>query len=342
MNLRILILPLAFILDLILGDPHVIPHPVSLIGKLIELTENLVRTMLRVAIPFEQKKGETSQKEEDNDKNFQKRETVGGIVEVILVCLVCCVIPIILLRLVYHLSFWAGFVLEIFWCWQLLAIRSLRIESMKVYDALYEEDLEKARSAVSMIVGRDTDYLDEAGVAKAAVETVAESTTDGIIAPMLYMAVGGVPMMFLYKCVNTMDSMLGYKNNRYLNFGYCAAKLDDVANFIPARLAGLIMVGSSFLFGFNGKNAWKIFKRDRRKHASPNSAHTEAAMAGALEIQLAGPAYYFGELYNKPKIGDPLRAVKKEDIPKANRLMYGTSIVGLIFCVLFYFLLHLI
>jgi adenosylcobinamide-phosphate synthase len=186
-----------------------------------------------------------------------------------------------------------------------------------------------------MIVGRDTKELTEIGVTKAAVETVAENASDGVIAPMLYMAVGGVPLMFLYKGINTMDSMLGYKNDRYLYFGRVAAKLDDVANYIPARISGWLMVAGTVLTGMNTKNAARIYKRDRRNHASPNSAQTEAAMAGALEVQLAGNAYYFGKLYEKPTIGDPIRPVEPEDIKRANRLMYAASVLGiLIFCLI--------
>ena len=166
-------------------------------------------------------------------------------------------------------------------------------------------------------------------------ETVAENSSDGIIAPMLYMAVGGVPLMFLYKGINTMDSMLGYKNDRYLYFGRVAAKLDDVANYIPARISGWLMVAGTVFTGMDTKNAAKIYKRDRRNHASPNSAQTEAAMAGALEVQLAGNAYYFGKLYEKPTIGDPIRPVEPEDIKRANRLMYAASVLGiLIFCLI--------
>ena len=224
----------------------------------------------------------------------------------------------------------AGFVLEVFWCYQLLATRSLKDESMKVYDRLKNGTLDEARYAVSMIVGRDTRELTETGVTKAAVETVAENASDGVIAPMLYMAIGGVPLMFLYKGINTMDSMLGYKNDKYLYFGRIAAKLDDVANYIPARISGWLMVAGTVFTGMDTKNAAKIYKRDRRNHASPNSAQTEAAMAGALDVQLAGNAYYFGKLYEKPTIGDPIRPVEPEDIKRANRLMYAASILGVV------------
>ena len=201
---------------------------------------------------------------------------------------------------------------------------------MKVYDRLKNGTLDEARYAVSMIVGRDTQSLTEEGVTKAAVETVAENSSDGIIAPMFYMAIGGAWLMFLYKGINTMDSMLGYKNDKYLYFGRCAAKLDDVANFIPARISGWLMVAATVFVKMDTKNAAKIYRRDRRNHASPNSAQTEAAMAGALDVQLAGNAYYFGKLYEKPTIGDAIRPVEVEDIRRSNRLLYATAILGVV------------
>ena len=201
---------------------------------------------------------------------------------------------------------------------------------MRVYDRLKYGTLEEARKAVSMIVGRDTAALTEEGVTKAAVETVAENASDGVIAPMLYMAIGGAPLMFLYKGINTMDSMLGYKNDRYLYFGRCAAKLDDAANYLPSRISGGLMVLAAYFSGFDGWNAWKIFRRDNRNHASPNSAQTESVMAGALDVQLAGNAYYFGKLYEKPTIGDPIRLIEQEDIRRANRLLYATAITGVV------------
>ena len=176
-----------------------------------------------------------------------------------------------------------------------------------------------------MIVGRDTDSLDEQGIARATVETIAENASDGVIAPMLYMAVGGVPGAMAYKAVNTLDSMVGYKNERYLNLGRAAAKLDDVVNYVPARVAGVLMCAAAHLAGFDAKRAWKVFRRDRRNHTSPNSAHTEAACAGALGVQLGGGNYYFGEYVEKPTIGDDVRPIEAEDIPRANKLMYVTA-----------------
>lgn len=297
----------GFVIDLILGDPRWLYHPVCLIGKLIAFLEKGIRSLF---------------------PKTKRGELAGGALEVLLVCVLSGGIPLGILYLLYRYCPWAGLLLETFWCYQLLAAKSLKTESMKVYDRLKNGTLTEARYAVSMIVGRDTNSLTEEGVTKAAVETVAENTSDGIIAPMFYMAVGGVPLMFLYKGINTMDSMLGYKNDKYLYFGRCAAKLDDAVNYFPARISGWLMVAAAFLMGMDGKNAAKIYLRDRRNHASPNSAQTEAVMAGALNIQLAGNAYYFGKLYEKPTIGDPIRPVEAEDIKRSNRLLYGTAVLG--------------
>ena len=237
-------------------------------------------------------------------------------------------IPFCLLYTGYKIHVLLGFALETFFCYQMLATRSLKDESMRVYRELEKKDLPKARYAVSMIVGRDTAELTEEGVTKATVETIAENTSDGIIAPLFYMAIGGPALMFLYKGINTMDSMVGYKNEKYLNFGRYAAKLDDIANYIPARISAWLMIAGAYMAGMDGKNAKKIFKRDRYKHASPNSAQTEAVMAGALDIQLAGNAYYFGKLYEKPAIGDRLREVEDRDICRANRLLYISAALG--------------
>lgn len=300
----------GFLLDLAIGDPRWLYHPVRLIGKLIDRLEKHIR------------------------KVFPKTpggELAGGIFLVIGVVLVTVGVTAGILHMAYGLHAAAGFALESFMCYQMLAVRSLKDESMLVYDALTsgrESSLADGRDAVSRIVGRDTQNLDETGVTKAAVETVAENFGDGVFAPMFYMALGGPVCMYLYKAINTMDSMLGYKNERFLYFGRAAAKLDDVVNYIPARMAGILLVISAWIGPFDGKNAGRIFARDRRKHASPNSAHTEAAAAGALDIQLAGDAYYFGKLYEKPSIGDPLQAVVPDDIRRMNRLMYGAAFLS--------------
>ena len=300
---------LGFILDFIFGDPRWLPHPICFIGKLISITEKAVRRFCG-----------------------EKPEglLMGGFVLVVIVLTVTFAVPYFILTLAGMYSPVLAFAVETFMFYQIFAMRSLKEASLQVYDALKSGDLQEARKKLSWIVGRDTAELTDEEVAKAAVETVAENASDGVIAPMLYMAIGGVPLMFLYKGINTMDSMLGYKNDKYLYFGRIAAKLDDVANYIPARISGWLMVAGTVFTGMDTKNAAKIYKRDRRNHASPNSAQTEAAMAGALDVQLAGNAYYFGKLYEKPTIGDPIRPVEPEDIKRANRLMYAASILGVV------------
>ena len=295
---------LGFLLDLLLGDPRWLYHPVRLIGKLISLLEKIIRSCLP--------KGKIGQR-------------VGGVILVLLVVGISTAVPALILFFAYGFRWWLGLILEIFFCYQLFATKALKDASMEVFGELEKQDLESSRKAVSMIVGRDTQSLDAVGVTKAAVETVAENATDGVIAPLFFMMIGGASAGFFYKAVNTMDSMVGYKNDRYQYFGTCAAKVDDVLNFIPARLASIFMMLAAGLFKMDSKNAARIYKRDRFNHASPNSAQTEAVMAGALDIQLAGDASYFGKLHKKPTIGDPIRPVEIYDIPKANMLLYGTA-----------------
>lgn len=289
----------GFILDAILGDPKKFPHIVRMMGSMI--------TGLERRLP----------------KSFG-----GGLILLLLVSAISAGLPFVILLLLYRISPVVGFVLESLLCWQLLAAKSLKTESMKVYYSLVNRTGD-ARQKLAMIVGRDTDSLDEEGIIKATVETVAESTGDGIIAPLFYMTFGGAPLACLYKAVNTLDSMVGYKNEKYMDFGRVSAKTDDVLNYFPARISALLMIGAAFLKGYDGKNAWKIWRRDRRKHESPNSAQTESACAGALGIQLAGPARYFGKLKDKPYIGDKRWEVEPDHIIKANSLMYTTAILGL-------------
>ena len=294
----------GFILDLLFGDPKWMYHPVIFIGKTISFLEKNIRKIL---------------------PRTPSGELMGGIVLVLLTLIASGGIPCIILYaagLIHPAIQWAA---GAFMCYQLLAVKCLRDESMKVYDALKTGTIEDGRHAVSMIVGRDTQALDEKGVVKAAVETVAENFSDGVLAPMLYMLIGGPVLMFVYKGINTMDSMVGYKNDRFLYFGRCAAKLDDAANFIPSRIAGIMLILAAYIGPFSGKDARRIFLRDRRKHASPNSAQTESAAAGALQIQLAGNAYYFGKLHEKQFIGDSIREIEVDDIKRMNNLMYIAS-----------------
>ena len=264
-----------------------------------------------------------------------KHERTAGVILSVIVLSVSTALPAVLLLVCYRLHFWLGIVGESAMCYYLLAARCLRDESMKVYRALAAGDTEGARRAVSMIVGRDTDALTAEGITKAAVETVAENTSDGVTAPMFYIMLGGAAAGFFYKAANTMDSMLGYKNERYLRFGCFSAKLDDALNYLPSRLTALLMILSAYLSGMDGGNAYRIWRRDRLNHASPNSAQTEAVCAGALGVMLAGDAVYFGKLVKKQTIGDDLRRVTPEDIPAANRLMYVTSVLMLLLTLTF-------
>lgn len=300
---------IGFLLDLIIGDPQWLYHPIRLIGKLIEITEKALRKCL---------------------PDTKKGQLVGGVFLVIIVVGISTLVPFTIVKLSYSFCVAVGICVESILCYFLLATKSLKTESMKVYTQLVKGDLQESRKAISMIVGRDTERLDEKGIAKAAVETVAENTSDGVIAPLIFIMIGGAPLGFFYKAVNTLDSMVGYKNERYLYFGRFAAKVDDLVNLLPSRLAAICMILAAYVMGMDGNNSVKIFKRDRYKHASPNSAQTEAVCAGALRIQLAGDAYYFGKLYPKEYIGDPLETVTPKKIVEANRLLYGTAVVAII------------
>lgn len=311
---RMIIIGTGFLLDLLFGDPYWLYHPVRGIGQVITWTEKILRKLLNYR----------SEREADRGK-----KRAAGVILVLVVLVLSVGIPAVLLVVAGRIHPCLKTGLSCFWCYQLLAMKSLKTESMKVFLALKSGDIEQARTAVSMIVGRDTKNLDEQGITKAAVETVAENTSDGVIAPLCYMLLFGVLGGFFYKAVNTMDSMVGYKNDKYRYFGTAAAKLDDICNFIPARLAAVCMIAAAFLLGYNGRNAARIYRRDRYQHASPNSAQTEAVCAGALSVQLAGDAYYFGQLYHKPTIGDDIRRIEAEDIKRANRLLYGTSLIML-------------
>ncbi len=295
----------GFALDLLLGDPQGWPHIVRAFGALIVWLEKRLYPV--------------------------RNKRLGGTILVIVTLLICTLVPAAILFGAYKLSVWVYFGLETLLVWQLLAVKSLRVESGRVYDALASSDLPAARKAVSMIVGRDTNALDAQGITRAAVETVAENASDGVGAPLFYLALGGTVLGCLYKAANTMDSMIGYKNEKYLDFGRCAARLDDVLNFIPARICTLVMIASSRLCGFDAGNALRIWKRDRRNHASPNSAQTESVMAGALRIRLAGDATYGGVMHKKPHIGDNIRPIEPEDILRSHKILYATSFLLLLF-----------
>ena len=298
----------GFVLDAIFGDPAWLPHPVVYMGKAISVLEK----GLRARLP------KTPEGELWGGRILAFCLPVGTLALTSLVCMGAAALHPLL-----------GLAVQMFWCGQALAAKGLVQESMNVYRELTKPDLPAARTAVSRIVGRDTQALTAEGVTKAAVETVAENASDGVIAPLLYMLLGGAPLALTYKAINTMDSMVGYKNTQYLYFGRAAAKLDDIANFLPSRIAALLWVAAAALTGNDARSAWRIWRRDRRNHASPNSAQTESACAGALNVQLAGPAYYFGEYYPKPTIGDAVRPIEPEDIRRADRMMYAESLLAL-------------
>ena len=311
MKLRALALALGFLIDVLLGDPHSLPHPVVAIGKLIAALEKALRRLFPATPAGER--------------------WAGGVLWLLTVS-ISGGVPFALLYACAHVSPWLRLAVESLMCWQILAARSLRDESMKVYAALKTGDLEKSRYAVSMIVGRDTQYLDEQGVTRAAVETVAENCSDGVIAPLFFLALGGAPLGFFYKAVNTMDSMLGYVEPPYKDIGFFPAKLDDVFNYLPARLSALLMLLGGGLLGMDMKEGWRIYRRDRHNHASPNSAQTESVCAGLMGLRLAGDAVYHGVLHKKPYIGDARREITPEDIPLSCKLMYATTVLMLLLC----------
>lgn len=311
--LSLIALVIGFSLDQLIGDPIGWPHIVLGYGKLIPFFERVLRKIF---------------------PKTEKGALTAGVFLVIIMCLLSLGVSAGVLILCYTVHPILGIAIESLLVWQCLSLRSLCVASLTVYTPLINNDLPAARTAVAEIVGRDTAGLDEQGVTRAAVETVAENTSDGIIAPLLFMAIGGGALGMLYKAINTMDSMVGYKNDRYLFFGRAAAKFDDAVNLIPARLAGLFMALSAYLVGLDGNNAWRIFRRDRHNHKSPNSAHTEAACAGALHVQLGGDNVYFGQTVHKPTIGDDDRPIEPEDIRRANRLLFATAFVFLMVCII--------
>lgn len=310
--LTVYALVIGFILDALWGDPLRLPHPVVWMGRAIGAGETRLRRVF------------------SQDGRSQRR---AGLILAIILPLASFCISAGLLLVLFLIHPLAAFVAECWMCYQILSARELWRQSMKVYRALRDQGIAAGREAVSRIVGRDTAELDEGGVIKATVETVAENTADGVVAPLFYMVIGGAPLGMAYKAINTMDSMIGYKNEKYLDFGCAAARLDDIANFLPSRLTAFFMIAVSPLIGLSGKGAWRMWRRDRHNHASPNSAQTEAACAGALGVQLAGDAVYFGKTFEKPAIGDATRLIALDDIARANRLMYASSIVALVlFC----------
>lgn len=290
----------AVILDLLIGDPRWFPHPVVYIGRLIEALEKALRRLVR-------------------------NERLGGVLLLIMTVGITCGVAVAFLKGAYSVNPYLGFSVALLLSWSCLAARSLHRESRLVADALGRGDLATARRRLSFIVGRDTAGLSEPEVWRATVETVAENTSDGVIAPLFYLIIGGPILALAYKAVNTLDSMVGYRNERYKSLGWASARCDDLANFMPARLTGLLMVAAAPLFGFPPGNAWRIMRRDGRNHSSPNSGIPEAAVAGALGVRLGGASVYSGTRVEKPTIGDPLKPLSPAAWEGAIRLMYGTE-----------------
>ena len=317
-------LVLGFLLDLILGDPRFMIHPVQIIGWFIDKIKNGLQHLI-YGCSFEEVK----------EKKLERKvnaELIAGYVLTLVIVLGTYFVVEGLLYIAAKIHPMLAFALQTWLIYRILATKSLRTESMKVYYKLKEGDLAGARKEISYLVGRDTQELDESEIAKADVETIAENTADGVIAPMFFIALGGAPLGFAYKAVNTLDSMVGYRNEELIHLGHASAKLDDVCNFIPARLAAFMMILASAILRFDVNGAIRIFNRDRFNHLSPNSAQTEAVAAGALNIQLGGTHTYFGKPVEKPVIGDDIRPVEYEDIRRTNQLMYVSAFLSLVVC----------
>ena len=300
----------GFVLDWILGDPKWLPHPICAVGRLISLAEKLLRRLFPPT---------------------PRALTAAGVFLWLIVCGVSFAAPFFLLRWLRDVNFWLGFVVEALLCWTLFARRSLADAGVHVYSAL-DESLDAGRRAVAMYVGRDTAALDKEGVIKAAVETVAENTTDGVVSPLIFMLIGGAPLGFLYKAVNTLDSMVGYHNDEYEYLGKFSARMDDICNFLPARLTAACMIAGAGMLHLDNRNALRIYRRDRSAHKSPNAGQTESVCAGALHVQLGGDASYFGKTVKKAAFGDPDRAINRGDILRSIDLMTTASVLALVLC----------
>ena len=293
---------IAYVLDLIFGDPQNVVHPVQVIGKIISAGE---KVLLRKKYKF----------------------LAGAVLNIFTVSITYTLMYLISKSVKISVFF---MIIEIYLMYTIFSINSLAREGNRVYRILKEGDIEKARKDLSYLVSRDTETMDEKMIIRSTMETISENTVDGIVAPMFYMFLGGMPLAMAYKAINTLDSMVGYKNEKYMDFGKFSAKVDDVANFIPARITGILIVLASMILGYDYKNSLKIFIRDRKNHSSPNSAHSEASVAGALGVQFGGKVSYFGKEIDKPTIGDKTKEFELEDIRKNIRIMYVTSFLSLV------------
>ena len=304
----------AFLLDLLVGDPPSKPHPVRFMGLYISCFEKITNRPER-------------------SESYKK---AAGVLLLITTVGLSYLLPFFALRLAAGVSPYLYHLLNVLLMYTCIAARCLDREGTRIYRALMKGDIEESRKLLSMIVGRDTDRLDESGITRGAVETVAENTSDGVIAPLFYMFLGGAPLTMAYKAVNTLDSMVGYKNDRYLHFGRAAARFDDAANYIPARLTGILMVVASVLLRLDYRRSFSTLVKDSRNHSSPNSGFPEAAAAGALGVQLGGTSYYFGRAIDKPTIGELLRPLEGKDIKSVIKLMYVSSILAMAIFTIFY------
>ncbi len=314
--MNILSIYIGYIIDLIIGDPYSFPHPVIYIGKLIKVVENNIRKIFK----------------------DEKHLKLAGFILWFITVGLTYLITYLIIR-ISKFSMITFFIVNSFIIYTTLATKCLKDEAVKIYNILKSGDIKESRKQLSYIVGRDTSNLNEAEIIRATVETVAENTVDGIISPMFYAFIGGSPLAMAYKAVNTLDSMVGYKNDKYINLGFASAKIDDIANYIPARICVIFMTLASFVLRFDYKRCFKIAIRDRKNHKSPNCAYSEGAVAGALGIQLGGTNIYFGKPVYKPTIGDKDREIEIEDIKKTNKIMYMSSILSLIIFTLIFLLI---
>ena len=294
---------IGLVLDFIIGDPNNPFHPVRIIGALGIKLENITRRVF---------------------KNLK----ISGFVTWLGVILITFLVNSLIVRLAFSISNIFGIIIEGILLYFCISFKGLKVEGLKVIKVLESGDIEGARKQLSYIVGRDTEALDEEGIIRAVIETVAENTSDGIIAPLLFGALGGAPLAMTYKAVNTCDSMFGYKNDKYIDFGLVSAKMDDLFNYIPARLTGYLVIFAAFILGLDYKNSYRIYKRDRYNHTSPNSAHPESAVAGALGIRLGGANYYFGKIVEKPTIGDKNKVIEISDLYKTNNILLVVTLLG--------------
>ena len=294
---------IGLVLDFIIGDPNNPFHPVRIIGALGIKLENITRRVF---------------------KNLK----ISGFVTWLGVILITFLVNSLIVRLAFSISNIFGIIIEGILLYFCISFKGLKVEGLKVIKVLESGDIEGARKQLSYIVGRDTEALDEEGIVRAVIETVAENTSDGIIAPLLFGALGGAPLAMTYKAVNTCDSMFGYKNDKYIDFGFVPAKMDDLFNYIPARITGYLVIFAAFILGLDYKNSYRIYKRDRYNHTSPNSAHPESAVAGALGIRLGGANYYFGKIVEKPTIGDKNKVIEISDLYKTNNILLVVTLLG--------------